>query len=371
MANIRLKKIVLEIVENQLRDNDPPVTTEAYKKLIGAGYSTREAKEKIGAVVLAEIYDVLKENQPYDEEGYGHALEEMVRQSMDFEDTHEILTEWDKWDELVQCGYEAQDNLYDLDNQDDQDNLDVQGTQDIQGARGNAPLDYWWQAWEIFQDIIGQEEKKYSVSGLMEEKDYQYPIDEWLQDFEMELGNSEEHEKRLDFCRSVLDMFDWTYDDDGNFRAAVGEELYETGKPEEGEAWFRNWLKREPHNADAWNIFSWCVQKKEGTEAAYRLIRKEVIGIPCTIHNNLLFRRAGLLAERLELKEDLKWIESQLKSYSDSMEEEMESGDLYNGLYDDFCMPVQKPIVKGKKIYPNDPCPCGSGKKYKKCCGKK
>lgn len=23
------------------------------------------------------------------------------------------------------------------------------------------------------------------------------------------------------------------------------------------------------------------------------------------------------------------------------------------------------------KVYPNDPCPCGSGKKYKKCCGKK
>lgn len=28
-------------------------------------------------------------------------------------------------------------------------------------------------------------------------------------------------------------------------------------------------------------------------------------------------------------------------------------------------------IVKGAKVYPNDPCPCGSGKKYKKCCGKK
>lgn len=28
-------------------------------------------------------------------------------------------------------------------------------------------------------------------------------------------------------------------------------------------------------------------------------------------------------------------------------------------------------IVKPDKIYPNDPCPCGSGKKYKKCCGKK
>lgn len=28
-------------------------------------------------------------------------------------------------------------------------------------------------------------------------------------------------------------------------------------------------------------------------------------------------------------------------------------------------------VVKPDKVYPNDPCPCGSGKKYKKCCGKK
>ena len=28
--------------------------------------------------------------------------------------------------------------------------------------------------------------------------------------------------------------------------------------------------------------------------------------------------------------------------------------------------PVRRADVK---IYPNDPCPCGSGKKYKKCCG--
>ncbi|MDW5300137.1 MAG: SEC-C metal-binding domain-containing protein [Sedimentibacter sp.] len=29
-----------------------------------------------------------------------------------------------------------------------------------------------------------------------------------------------------------------------------------------------------------------------------------------------------------------------------------------------------KIVVKGEKIGRNDPCPCGSGKKYKKCCGK-
>lgn len=27
-------------------------------------------------------------------------------------------------------------------------------------------------------------------------------------------------------------------------------------------------------------------------------------------------------------------------------------------------------VRKEAKVYPNDPCPCGSGKKYKKCCGK-
>jgi len=26
---------------------------------------------------------------------------------------------------------------------------------------------------------------------------------------------------------------------------------------------------------------------------------------------------------------------------------------------------------KGEKVGRNDPCPCGSGKKYKKCCGAK
>lgn len=67
MANLRLKKLILEVVNNQLKDNDPPAVKQAYEKLLNAGYSVSEAKEKIGAVVLEEIYDVMKENQPYDE----------------------------------------------------------------------------------------------------------------------------------------------------------------------------------------------------------------------------------------------------------------------------------------------------------------
>lgn len=49
----------------------------------------------------------------------------------------------------------------------------------------------------------------------------------------------------------------------------------------------------------------------------------------------------------------------------------------WNGIYDEETrkrlykeQKQSTTIYKDKKIYPNDPCPCGSGKKYKKCCGK-
>jgi hypothetical protein len=31
--------------------------------------------------------------------------------------------------------------------------------------------------------------------------------------------------------------------------------------------------------------------------------------------------------------------------------------------------PISPPVIRSPKIGRNDPCPCGSGKKYKKCCG--
>ena len=31
-------------------------------------------------------------------------------------------------------------------------------------------------------------------------------------------------------------------------------------------------------------------------------------------------------------------------------------------------VPVKREAIK---VYPNDPCPCGSGKKFKQCCGRK
>ena len=42
-----------------------------------------------------------------------------------------------------------------------------------------------------------------------------------------------------------------------------------------------------------------------------------------------------------------------------------------NGSFKSLSGQSDKPAPKktGKKVKPNEPCPCGSGKKYKKCCG--
>jgi len=64
-SNPHLRAAIMEVVENQLRSNDPPQTRQTFKRLIEAGHSEKEAKRLIGCVVSAEIFDVLKKQEPF------------------------------------------------------------------------------------------------------------------------------------------------------------------------------------------------------------------------------------------------------------------------------------------------------------------
>ena len=77
MANLRLKKMVLEVVDNQIRANEPPITQITYRRLQALSYTNQQAKEKIAAVLLEEMYDVLKYNKPFDGERYTKSLESL------------------------------------------------------------------------------------------------------------------------------------------------------------------------------------------------------------------------------------------------------------------------------------------------------
>ena len=345
MANLRLKKTILKIVDNQLKENNPPCTKDIYEKLMYAGYSKSEAKDKIGAVILTEIYDILKKGQDFDEEKYKNSLEEMLRQSIDYEDDHHIRTEWDAWDDLVQKGYEFYE--------------------DHKAAEG---LRCWQDAWDIFGSAMKQIPETETLYGLMESQDYAYPIDGWLQDYEMELGNAEKYEERIAFCQKILEIFDWKDSDDSCFRCGIGESLFREGKAAESYEYYENWLKEDPQNVNGTNSFSWVLFENGDAEKAYEMIREATWGISCDADNSLLFMRAKQLAEYVGKEDESKWYQQQLNKFENSLGKWERDDKVF---FDGLTVAKQIPVVKDKKIYPNDPCPCGSGKKYKKCCGKR
>jgi hypothetical protein len=72
-----LNAAIMKVVDNQLRGNDPPQTGRAFKRLIAAGHSEQEAKQLIACVVAAEVFDVLKQQQPFDLDRFAKALDEL------------------------------------------------------------------------------------------------------------------------------------------------------------------------------------------------------------------------------------------------------------------------------------------------------
>ena len=77
MVNLQLKKAILEVVENQIRENNPPETKKTLDRLLKAGYSKDDAMKLIGRAVATEIYKVLKNKEPFYDEKYVKALREL------------------------------------------------------------------------------------------------------------------------------------------------------------------------------------------------------------------------------------------------------------------------------------------------------
>ena len=76
-TNKVLNQAIHEVVDNQMRDRNPPETKETYDRLIGEGYSDKEARNLIGYVVVSEIFDVLTQGMPYNAERFTKALKRL------------------------------------------------------------------------------------------------------------------------------------------------------------------------------------------------------------------------------------------------------------------------------------------------------
>ncbi len=71
------RKAIFDVVNNQIRDGNPPETRETFDRLVSEGLGEDEARRLISCVVASEIFDILKHRQPYDQERYVKALRKL------------------------------------------------------------------------------------------------------------------------------------------------------------------------------------------------------------------------------------------------------------------------------------------------------
>ncbi|NLL49612.1 MAG: hypothetical protein GX249_13650 [Firmicutes bacterium] len=74
MVNKHLQRTILGVVDNQINANDPPITKITLERLRKLGYSERDAKKKIAAILIEEMYDVMKNGEEFDEKRYTDKL---------------------------------------------------------------------------------------------------------------------------------------------------------------------------------------------------------------------------------------------------------------------------------------------------------
>ena len=77
LVNPHLKAAIVEVVENQIRDGNPPETRQTLERLLAAGYSRQQAVEMIGSAVVEEIWAVLHDNKPFDRARFAALLEQL------------------------------------------------------------------------------------------------------------------------------------------------------------------------------------------------------------------------------------------------------------------------------------------------------
>jgi len=65
-----LREQIFEIINNQLRDNDPAETKITYDKLIKKGFDNFQTRQMIGQCLAIELFDVMKNGKPYNNKRY-------------------------------------------------------------------------------------------------------------------------------------------------------------------------------------------------------------------------------------------------------------------------------------------------------------
>ena len=223
-------------------------------------------------------------------------------------------------------------------------------------AKSDGPVVACREWLKLWQDMIGimDTEGFQSVEDIDRAFKGTQFISNWAGDFELELAEATREDtsfaqQRIDFCREFISRSEnkrdlITY----NMKRAIAESHFRLGRRDEGDRLFSGYLKENP--TWGWGWIAWAdeywyfadEEHKNSDRAVYLL--KKALAVDGLEDREYVSDRLREITEYLEMKKEEGAVRAQ------------ENGEL--------------PGEKGKvtKIGRNEPCPCGSGKKYKKCC---
>ena len=69
-TNPEAGRLILEVVENQIRDNEPPETRQTVTRLVAAGYTDDEARRLVATAVSVEIFHLMHDREPFNRERF-------------------------------------------------------------------------------------------------------------------------------------------------------------------------------------------------------------------------------------------------------------------------------------------------------------
>ena len=230
----------------------------------------------------------------------------------------------------------------------------MQAGYDLLGPGGaTAACRIWLEAW---RDVLGLFDKGGlpSIHAFDERFRGSQSLFNWIQDVEDELWNAGLEDPqlltaRIAVCEEGLRRF--PAEDDlmtENRRRAVGESYFELGETDKAEALYRDWLQADPRWGWGWigwsDGYGFTRTKLQDWQRAEQILRE------------------GLAVEQVRDRRDM------LERLAEVCEEQGRKGEAIE-LRKEAKRSVAAPRVTRQKIGRNEPCPCGSGKKFKKCCG--
>jgi len=82
-TNEIIRKQIFEIIENQIRENNPPETNVTYNRLRKQGFNDFQTKQMIGQCLAVELFNIIKFDKNYNNERYIKNLKALPKEPFD------------------------------------------------------------------------------------------------------------------------------------------------------------------------------------------------------------------------------------------------------------------------------------------------